>query len=69
MTNHIHEIAETERLARRAAASGKDDAVALCTGGFALAHVVGNLDDGAAYIHRALELNPNLATAWHLVAG
>ena len=65
VTNHAHEIAETERLARRAAASGKDDAVALCTGGFALAHVVGNLDDGAAYIHRALELNPNLATAWH----
>jgi adenylate cyclase len=65
VTDPVREIAETERLARRAAASGKDDAVALCTAGFALAHVVGNLDDGAAYIHRALVLNPNFATAWH----
>jgi TolB-like protein len=65
VTDPVGEIAETERLARRAAASGKDDAVALCTAGFALAHVVGNLDDGAAYIHRALVLNPNFATAWH----
>ena len=43
---------------------GKDDAVALSTGGFALAYVVGDLDDGAALIDRALVLNPNLASAW-----
>ena len=35
------------RLARRAAELGKDDAVALCTAGLALAFVVGDLDDGA----------------------
>jgi tetratricopeptide (TPR) repeat protein len=43
----------------------KDDAVALCTGGFALAFYVGDVHDGAAFIEQALELNPNLAMAWH----
>jgi tetratricopeptide (TPR) repeat protein len=64
MTDRAHEIAETERLARRAAALGWDDAVALCSAGFALAFVVGDLDDGAAFSDRALLLNPNLAWAW-----
>ena len=54
------------RLARRVVELGKDDAVALSTGGFALAYVVGDLDDGAALIDRALVLNPNLAVAWTL---
>ena len=58
------ETAETARLARCAAKVGKDDAVALCSGGFALAYVVGDLDNGAAMIDRALLLNPNLAAAW-----
>jgi tetratricopeptide (TPR) repeat protein len=43
---------------------GKDDAVALCTAGISLAYVVGDLDDGAAFIDRALVLNLNLAWAW-----
>jgi tetratricopeptide (TPR) repeat protein len=34
------------------------------TAGFALAYVVGDLDDGAAFIDQALVLNPNLAWAW-----
>jgi TolB-like protein/DNA-binding SARP family transcriptional activator len=58
------EIAETERLARRAIALGKDDAVAICTAGIALAYVVGDLDHGDAMIERALVLNPNWAWAW-----
>jgi tetratricopeptide (TPR) repeat protein len=33
---------------------------------FALARVVGYLEDGAALIERALILDPNLAAAWHL---
>ncbi len=57
-------IAETERLARTAARLGSDDAVALAQAGFALAFVVGELDDGMALIDRALALNPNLAAAW-----
>jgi TolB-like protein/class 3 adenylate cyclase len=66
VTDDSQEIAETERLARRAARLAKEDAVALYTAGFALARIVGYLDDGAALIDRALALDPNLAAAWHL---
>jgi adenylate cyclase len=65
MTDREQEITETARLARRAVALGRDDAAALSAGGFALTFVVGDLDDGAAFIDRALSLNPNLAAAWH----
>jgi tetratricopeptide (TPR) repeat protein len=58
------EVAEAERLARRAAELGKDDALALCTAGIALDFVVGDISDGAALIDRAIVLNPNLAWAW-----
>jgi TolB-like protein/Tfp pilus assembly protein PilF len=58
------EVAQAERLARRAAELGRDDAVALCTAGLVLGYVVGDLDDGAAFTGRALVLNPNLAWAW-----
>jgi len=58
------DIAETARLARRAVELGKDDAFALCWAGFSLAYVVGELDDGAAFMDRALALNTNLALAW-----
>jgi TolB-like protein/DNA-binding SARP family transcriptional activator/Tfp pilus assembly protein PilF len=60
------EIAETERLARRAIELDTDDAVTLSYGGFALAYVVGELDAGVAFIDRALLLNPNLANAWNV---
>jgi tetratricopeptide (TPR) repeat protein len=66
MTDRAQEIAEGERLARRAVALGKDDAVALCRGGHALAFLVGDLDSGIGFIDQALVLNPNLATAWYL---
>ena len=63
-TDRVRETAEAERLARRAAEVGKDDAVALRLGGFGLAYVVGDLARGAAMIDQALVLNPNLAVAW-----
>jgi TolB-like protein/Tfp pilus assembly protein PilF len=63
-TDRARQTAETARLARGAAKLGKDDAVALCNGGFGLAYVVGDLDNGAAMIDRALLINPNLAAAW-----
>ena len=63
-TDPERETAETSRVARRAVEFAKDDAVALCTGGFALARVVGDLDAGAEFIDRALKVNPNLAMAW-----
>jgi TolB-like protein/class 3 adenylate cyclase/Tfp pilus assembly protein PilF len=59
------ETGEIERLARRASRLGKEDPIALYTGGFALAHV-GDLDTGSALIDRALVLDPNLAAGWHL---
>jgi len=65
MTDLVHEIAEGERLAWRAVALGKDDAVALARGGLALAFVAGELDAGVAAIDRALMLNPNLTAAWY----
>jgi TolB-like protein/class 3 adenylate cyclase/Flp pilus assembly protein TadD len=59
------EVVEAERLARRAAELGKDDALALCTAGIALAFVVGDVENGSALMDRAIVLNPNLAWAWH----
>ncbi len=64
-TDRAQEIAETARLARRVAESGKDDAVALAFGGLSLAYVAGDLEGGVALINRALILNPNLTTAWY----
>ena len=58
------EVAEAKSLARQAAELGGDDALALATAGIALAYVVGDVDDGAAFIDQALALNPNLAWAW-----
>jgi TolB-like protein len=68
VTDRAREIAETARLARRAAELGKDDAVALSLGGWALGSVVGDLDNAAAMVERALVVNPNLPAAW-LVGG
>jgi Flp pilus assembly protein TadD len=64
MTDCSDDVAEAVRLARRAVALSKDDAVALCTAGFALAHFVGDMEYGDALISQALALNPNLASAW-----
>src|SRR5450759_4230868 len=68
MTDRALEIAEAVRLGRRAVELGDDDAAALCWGGFALAYVAYELDDGIAYVDRALVLNPNLAAAWYVSA-
>lgn len=64
VTNRTLEVAEAERLARRAGELARDDAVALTSAGMALAYVVGDLDAGTAFIERALALNPNMAWAW-----
>jgi adenylate cyclase len=65
MFNRAKETAEAARLGRKAVEVGRDDAIALARGGFALAYVVHDVDAGAAFIDRALRLNPNLADAWH----
>jgi TolB-like protein/class 3 adenylate cyclase len=65
MGDRAKAVSEAERLARRAVELGPDDAVALSGGGYALVFVVHHLDDGAAFIERALALNPNLSWALH----
>jgi tetratricopeptide (TPR) repeat protein len=65
MLDRARETAEAASLARKAAEVGRDDAIALARGGFALAYVVHDVDAGATLIDRALRLNPNLADAWH----
>src|SRR5215831_11298426 len=58
------EIVEVSRLVRRAVELGKDDAIAIAAGGWALAYVARDLDTGGALIDRALLLNSNFAEAW-----
>jgi adenylate cyclase len=62
--DRAHEIAETERLATRAAELGPDDAVALACAGFALSDIFGQFEDADAMLERSLSLNPNLAWIW-----
>ena len=57
---------EVRRLASRISFIGRDDAVALCVGGFALAWNNGELDDGDAMTEQAVLLNPNSSIAWLL---
>jgi TolB-like protein len=59
-----NEVAEVRKLVQRAVELGKDDAIALAAGGWALAYVVRDLGVAAALIDRALVLNSNLAEAW-----
>lgn len=59
------ETADAERLARRAISLGQDDALALATGGFCLAYIVGDFDAGRQLVDRALSLNPNMAAVWY----
>jgi len=65
-TDPDHERRETERLAREAIRLGRDDGFSLSLAGHSLAMVVGELNEGAALIERALTLNPNLALSWNL---
>jgi TolB-like protein len=65
MADRANERAEGERLARRAAILAKDDAVALCSAGFALAVLAGETDNGADFIDRALAIDPNMAWGWY----
>jgi TolB-like protein len=65
-TGDTAETAELERLAREGARLAGQDAVALYASGHALTRIPGQLDAGTGLIERALQLDPNLAAAWHL---
>jgi len=64
-SDRAQEIAETARLARRAAELGPDDAVALSRAAHAVGFVVGDINSSVTFADRALVLNPNLAGAWY----
>jgi TolB-like protein len=66
MADRAKESAKAARLALQAVELGKDDAVALTMGGFALADAMGEVENGAAFIDQALIVNPNLAIGWLL---
>ncbi len=67
MIDPSQEVAEAVRLARQAVELGRDDAVALCTGGHVLDYLGRDPEAGAVFIDRARTLNPNLAPAWALI--
>jgi TolB-like protein len=66
MSDREEETAEASRLAVRATRLGKGDAFTLVMAGYALAHVVGEIEEAAAFADEAIALNPNLAAAWLL---
>ncbi len=59
------DVAESVRLARRAAEVGKDDPDTLWMAAFALSVFAGEHAVAASAIERALTLNPNSAQAWN----
>ncbi|MBT1517183.1 winged helix-turn-helix domain-containing protein [Bradyrhizobium sp. SRL28] len=62
-TGTAEEIAETRHLARRAIELDQDDPSVLARAGHALAYVVGEVEEGADLVSRAINLDPNQATA------
>jgi len=62
-TDDAQERVETQRLAGRAIEFGKDDPTVLAMVGDALAFVVGEVEEGAALVLRAINLDPNQALA------
>jgi TolB-like protein/class 3 adenylate cyclase/tetratricopeptide (TPR) repeat protein len=58
------ETAEGVKLARRAAAIGKDDPTALWSSAMCLATLANEVETGISLIDHAILLNPNLAMAW-----
>jgi tetratricopeptide (TPR) repeat protein len=62
------ECREATQLARTAVLIGRDDPVAMCLGGYALAFIDLEFDDAAAFMDQGLAVNPNYASAWMLSA-
>lgn len=60
------EIREATPFVRRALEIGRDDAVALCSSAYALAYVVGEMEQGEALLDQAIMVNPNLSWAFAL---
>jgi hypothetical protein len=63
-TDREFEFAETRRMAERLAVLGNDDALALCSAGYALVRICNDDSLGIGMIDQALAINQNLAIAW-----
>src|SRR6516165_1791302 len=63
MEDPVNEMAELERLARKASDLANDDPVPLYSAGWALVQTNSDAETGAAMIDRALILNPNIKAA------
>jgi adenylate cyclase len=64
-TDAGQERVESERLARRAIELDKDDPSVLAMAGQVFTFVVGEVEEGAALLSRAIDLDPNLVSARH----
>ncbi|MBR0797986.1 adenylate/guanylate cyclase domain-containing protein [Bradyrhizobium jicamae] len=64
MVDVSKETAVAVHHARRAIELGREDGLALVSGGFTLAYVANDLDLGSDCIARGLSLNPNLSWGW-----
>jgi TolB-like protein len=64
MTDEEAETDEGMNLARAAIAAARDDATVLASAGFALWNLNADAEAAVRTLDRAVELNPNLATAW-----
>ena len=62
-TDVAREIAEASELARKAIELDNDDPLVLSRAGRTLAYVVGEVEQGAALLARAINLDPNLSPA------
>jgi adenylate cyclase len=62
-SDRAEDVNEARRLARRAIELDKDDPKVLALAGMALALFVGEVEEGAALLARAISLDPNLALA------
>ncbi len=62
-TGSEEDVEEARRLARRALEIDKDDPTALALAGMTLVLFVGEVEDGAALLTRAITIDPNLALA------
>jgi adenylate cyclase len=58
------EMAEAERLARRALELNRKDPHTLAGAGYTLAYVCGHLEEGVGLIDQGVDLDPNYAIAW-----
>jgi TolB-like protein/class 3 adenylate cyclase/tetratricopeptide (TPR) repeat protein len=63
-TDRISDAVQADLFARKALELTKDDPVVLAVSGFALAYVVGHLEEGAAHLKKSTDLDPNSAAGW-----